>query len=182
MPSTRMRPRPVTSLALDEFDEGSTRLEFEVAAEELGLQDMDIGFTAPISVQLTVGRAMHMYSVDGYVRSSLSGECCRCLSPAVAGLKARIRFLLQRKEASDVEVEALEEQDDVDIVDPGTKEVDLNERLHDAVVLELPMRLYCKNDCKGLCPQCGQDFNVGACSCAEDAVDPRWEALAQLRK
>ena len=84
-------------------------------------------------------------------------------------------------EATAGEIEALEDQDDVDIVDPGTKEVDLVDRLHDAVVLELPLRLYCKTDCKGLCPQCGQDLNVDSCSCADDAIDPRWEALAQLK-
>jgi len=182
MLSPRMRQRPATVLTLDEFDEGVNRLDFEVAAEQLGLEGGDIRFSAPVAVTLTVGRAMHMYTIAGRVHTSLVGECCRCLLPATADLEAKIRFLLQRKEASDVEVEALEEQDDVDIVDPGTKEIDLVERLHDVVVLELPIRLYCKSDCKGLCPQCGQDFNAGTCACADDVVDPRWEALAQLRK
>ncbi|MDA0336127.1 MAG: DUF177 domain-containing protein [bacterium] len=182
MLSAHLRIRAVTVLALDEFDEGQNRLEFEVAAEQLGLAGGDICYTAPVMVQMTVSKALYMYTVDGRVRTSVAGECCRCLLPAAVDLEARIRFLLQRKEASGIEVEAFEEQDDVDIVDPGTKEVDLSERLHDAVVLELPLRLYCKSDCKGLCPQCGQDFNVGTCSCAGDVIDPRWEALAHLKK
>jgi len=181
MPPACPRQLPPTVLALDEIDEGSTRLEFDVEVEQLGLEDTDIVLTAPVSVQLTVGRTMHMYTVRGRLQTSVGGSCCRCLLPAAAALETEIRFLLQRKEASDDELEALADQDDVEIVDPGTKEVDLVERLRDAVVLELPMRLYCKMDCKGLCPQCGQDLNVGDCSCADNVVDPRWEVLSQLK-
>jgi|TARA_B100001964_G_C14184052_1_gene577694 uncharacterized protein len=168
-------------LALDEIEEGVNRMSFEVDARALDLGTTDVEVAAPVSAQLTVSRTMQMYTIRGQVRTSLQGACCRCLSPAVADLETEIQFLLQRKEASDDEIEALEDQDDVDIVDPGTKEVDLVDRLHDAVVLELPLRLYCKTDCKGLCPQCGQDLNVDSCSCADDAIDPRWEALAQLK-
>ena len=72
--------------------------------------------------------------------------------------------------------------DAVDIVDPGVREVDLGERLHDALILDLPLRLYCKADCRGLCAHCGQDLNAAACTCAEELVDPRWEALAHLKQ
>jgi uncharacterized protein len=182
MPPPRWRQRPPTVLALDDIEEGVNRIDIEVEVKQLGLGEIESDFTAPVVVQLTVARTMQMFTVKGRLRTSLGGNCCRCLLPATAEIEAEIRFLLQRKEASDLEIEAVEDQDDVDIVDPGTKEVDLVDRLHDAVVLEMPLRLYCKTDCKGLCPQCGQDLNVDVCSCVEDETDPRWEALAQLKK
>ena len=169
-------------IVLDEIDEGVNHLEFAVEASLLGLDDADFVPTAPVVVRLIVGRTMSMFNVSGRVQTSVAGECCRCLSPAHANIDADLRFLLQRKEASDVETEALEDQDDVDLVDPGTKEIDLAQRLHDIVVLEMPMRLYCRDDCKGLCPQCGQDFNAGTCSCDGEVIDPRWAALAELQK
>lgn len=181
-PSQRKRERPPTVILLDDLDEGVNHLEFAVDAALLGLEDADLGLSAPVAVQLTVGRTMSMFTVKGRVQTTIAGDCCRCLSPAGFAIEADIRFLLQRKEASDVETEALEDQDDVDLVDPGTKEIDLAQRLHDIVVLEMPMRLYCRRDCKGLCPQCGQDFNEGTCSCADEVIDPRWEALKQLKE
>ena len=80
------------------------------------------------------------------------------------------------------EVAAVAEEDEAEIVDPGVKEVDLVERLHDALVLEMPLRIYCKPDCLGLCPRCGEDRNRVACSCADQVDDPRWEVLAQLKQ
>lgn len=175
-------PTPPSVLILDELDEGVSQMSFDITAETLGVDPGDMNFPAPVRVQVSIGRTMQMFTVDGRVSGAVAGECCRCLQPAGADFTSKFRFLLQRKEASNDEVEALEDEEDVDLVDPGTKEVDLVDRLRDAVVLELPLRLYCKQDCKGLCPQCGQDFNSGDCSCADEAIDPRWEALASLKK
>jgi uncharacterized protein len=47
--------------------------------------------------------------------------------------------------------------------------------------LSLPVRTLCKPDCKGLCPRCGKNRNLEACTCEEGPADPRWEALADLR-
>lgn len=180
MPATT-KPTPPTVLVLDDFDEGVQRLTYSVVAEELGLAEDELRFAGPIEADITIGRAMQMFTISGTVQGTVEGECSRCLKPARGSFASEFRFLLQRKDANDEEVEALEDDEDVDIVDPGRKEVDLVDRLHDAVLLELPLRLYCKDDCKGLCARCGQDFNEGTCSCGDDDVDPRWEALAKLK-
>ena len=127
-----------------------------------------------MGVTLRMVRTLQMFSVSGSLRAGLRGECCRCLAAARARVEARMEFLLQRKEASEDELAALEDEDDVEIVDPGVREIDLVGRLHDALVLEMPLRIYCKPDCLGLCPRCGEDLNRVTCSCAEQVVDPRW--------
>lgn len=45
-----------------------------------------------------------------------------------------------------------------------------------------PIRILCRPNCKGLCPDCGQNWNDGPCACQEDKSDPRWAALAKLKK
>ena len=50
------------------------------------------------------------------------------------------------------------------------------------VELSLPMKPLCREDCAGLCAQCGQDWNEGRCSCVQVRVDPRWAALAMLKE
>ena len=183
MQSRRRRSeRHTTTLVLDEVEEGVSDLRLAVDPSLLELSDVELEIDGDVDVRLQVGRTLQMFSVSGSVHAALKGECCRCLAAARAEVDADVRFLLQRKEASEDEVEAVEEEDEVDIVDPGVKEVDLSERLHDALVLELPLRIYCKTDCQGLCPHCGQDLNTATCSCDQEATDPRWEALAQLKQ
>jgi len=57
----------------------------------------------------------------------------------------------------------------------------LEDVLREQVLLSLPVRTLCKPDCKGLCPRCGKNRNLEACSCDEAPSDARWEALAGLR-
>ncbi len=57
----------------------------------------------------------------------------------------------------------------------------LEDVLREQVLLSLPARTLCKEDCKGLCPHCGKNRNLEACSCEDGPADPRWEALAGLR-
>ncbi|MFH1569741.1 MAG: DUF177 domain-containing protein [Gemmatimonadota bacterium] len=168
-------------LFLDEFEEGISELAYQVPADDLGLADRFFAFPAPVAVSLKVVRGLQTFSLDGTVRWVVAGECCRCLAPVQQPMETRLRLLVQRREASREELEAYEDQDEVEIVDPGARQVDLAERLRDAIALELPMRIYCRDECKGLCPSCGQDLNAGACECAVESTDPRWEALARFR-
>ena len=59
-------------------------------------------------------------------------------------------------------------------------EIDFDELLEDAVILDFPMRMLCKEDCKGLCPRCGKDLNEGKCGCPEKEIDPRLAKLSKL--
>ena len=168
-------------LRFDDFEEGRTRLSFEVTAEEIELADAYFAFPTPLQVELSVQRSLETFMVEGEIRCSVEGECCRCLAGVEKEMTAPLRLLFQRKQATAMELEAVEEEDDVEIFDPGTQEVDLVDHLRDAVVTEVPVRIYCRQDCKGLCPQCGCDLNAGECSCSEETVDPRWAGLKELK-
>src|SRR5215213_1252628 len=60
--------------------------------------------------------------------------------------------------------------------------VDLDELVREQILLALPSRHLCREDCKGLCQRCGANLNNGPCSCEQGEVDPRWAALADLKK
>jgi len=115
--------------------------------------------------------------VDGRIHCCIKGECCRCLKEVEQLLEVPLKLLFQRKQATDEELEAMAEEEEVEILSPGIQEVDLADRIHDAVAIDLPVRVYCKEDCKGLCPGCGHDLNEGTCSCEKKETDPRWAAL-----
>lgn len=167
-------------LDLEGVDEGRNVINFAVTAAGIELADPYFQFPSPIEVDLLINRSLHTLSVKASVRFALVGECCRCTGCAEENVKADFDFLIQHMVATLEELEAMEEDEDVVIVDPGKHELDLTGRIREAAVLELPMRVYCRHDCRGLCPQCGQNLNGGECQCVELKVDPRWEALAKL--
>ncbi len=167
-------------LVLDDFEEGWTELETPLPAAALDLRDRNLDFSPLVWVRLAVQRFLQTFTVKGTVAFEVNGECCRCLAAVRQPLEAEVKVLIQRREATADLLEATAEEEDVEIVDPGAKVVDLTGRVRDAVALELPMRVYCREDCKGLCSSCGQDLNAGECGCSQEWTDPRWEALAGL--
>ena len=104
----------------------------------------------------------------GTVTAPWIGSCRRCLKPAAGTAEAEVREIF---ESEPVEGETYPLDHD---------RIDLEPLAREAVVLELPPAPLCREDCRGLCAQCGADLNEGSCSC-EAPVDPRWAALDDLR-
>ncbi|MEE2659372.1 MAG: DUF177 domain-containing protein [Candidatus Latescibacterota bacterium] len=169
-------------LQLDDIEEGLHEIHFEIGADALEVAPKDLQFSGPLQVRLTVGRTLQYFCIEGHIEAQVQGECCRCLEPAQQQISGIMKLMLQRKEADEDELEAIADEDEVDIVDPGTRKYDLGERVRDVIVLEIPLRLYCAKDCQGLCSSCGRNLNEGSCDCSDSTVDTRWEALAQLNE
>ena len=55
------------------------------------------------------------------------------------------------------------------------------EAAREQLLLALPLKVTCREDCKGLCPQCGKNLNQERCSCSTEVEDPRWAALKDVR-
>jgi uncharacterized protein len=60
--------------------------------------------------------------------------------------------------------------------------IDLADDVRQTVVLAVPLKLLCKEECKGLCPRCGADLNKELCICPPEALDARWETLRRFRE
>ena len=58
--------------------------------------------------------------------------------------------------------------------------IDLDDLVREQILLTLPSRVLCEDDCKGLCPVCGSDRNIVSCQCETNEIDPRWKALREL--
>jgi DUF177 domain-containing protein len=118
--------------------------------------------------------------VKGHVRVQMEADCDRCLEPA--------RFPID----SDFELyyrPVAEGYGEETAIDAGEAEmgfyegdgVELNEVLREFVLLTLPMQRLCREDCKGICPECGQNRNQKECQCQASAIDDRWQALKGMR-
>ena len=67
-------------------------------------------------------------------------------------------------------------------VDEKTEFVDLTDGIRESIILGLPTYPVCREDCQGICPQCGKNLNEGSCSCVVERHDDRWNVLDSLRK
>jgi len=123
----------------------------------------DVTFPEPGIVDLTVGRAARGILLRGRVRVRGEGVCSRCLAVVAIDLD---------EEVDEAIVPGSEPQDPLtlDNVLHGMA-LDVGDLARQVVDAALPLRLLCKENCAGLCPQCGANRNEGACACIEEEND-----------
>ncbi|WKV76138.1 DUF177 domain-containing protein [Streptomyces sp. PCS3-D2] len=161
------------------------RLSREIdAPADLGLAGV-IGVPegAPVKLSLRLESVMEGVLVTGTVRASATGECVRCLEAVGRELKADFQEMFSYPDADDrgrAKAEPADDaEDDEDTLFLEDGLFDLEPVLRDAVVLALPMQPVCREDCLGLCPDCGLSLNDDP-DHHHDAVDIRWAALQEL--
>ena len=117
----------------------------------------------------------------GRVTAGLELQCARCLEPVPQTVEREFE-LLYRPLGADAGRDELSVTDaEAEIGYYQGAGILLEDVLREQVLLALPLKTTCRDDCKGLCPQCGKNLNQEQCSCAATAEDPRWEALKGLR-
>jgi uncharacterized protein len=106
--------------------------------------------------------------------------CSRCLEPIQS--VCDIDFCEEFAPTVDVDSGArLSPPDDAFAIDER-QVLDLNEAIRQYRLASRSMQPLCRPDCRGLCPDCGSNLNLGLCSCPIKLADPRWQALTELRQ
>jgi uncharacterized protein len=120
--------------------------------------------------------------LSGKLATRLEVNCARCLEPVQHDV-ARSFELLYRPQGSDARAEELSVTDaEAEIGYYRGDGIELEDVLREQVLLAVPIKSLCREDCRGLCPHCGRNLNQEKCSCSEEVEDPRWEALKEIRK
>ncbi|CED91964.1 MAG: DUF177 domain-containing protein [Actinomyces succiniciruminis] len=117
--------------------------------------------------------------VRGHADVHLAGQCVRCLRDLEDDTTISFDELYFTPEAARAQAaEGDEEADELFIL--GDSTLDLEPALRDALVLALPFQPLCREDCAGLCPQCGERLDDLPADHHHEQLDPRWSALASL--
>jgi len=124
-------------------------------------RNSEIETKVPVQVKIDIFRSDAKITVKGEVRAVIKFSCDRCLEEFYKTLY--IPFYREVKESELVE---------------GCW--DDSEEIRQSIILSLPMKNLCKEDCLGLCPHCGTNLNVAKCSCKNNEVDERWGKLKKL--
>ncbi|MCU1483702.1 MAG: hypothetical protein JWN67_448 [Actinomycetia bacterium] len=124
---------------------------------------------APVTLDLELQSVNDGIVVKGTVSAPWTGECRRCLNTVDAVLTTDVMEIFE-DEPVDGETRKLDHD-----------RIDLEPVAREAVLLELPLAPLCKDDCAGLCAECGADRNAVDCGHGVDVVDERWSALGDLK-
>lgn len=131
----------------------------------------EIIFPNPVSVNGAVSNKADVTHIDLTCKVAVFKSCDRCGKPTEKQLTVNIDRVAVRELAG--------EEDDEILLLPD-EQLDLYELCFSEILLALPMKHLCNEDCKGICTNCGKNLNEGSCGCVTKSIDPRLEVLAKL--
>jgi uncharacterized protein len=129
---------------VDKIPEAGIELTENIKPETLLLDTQSVSFIRPVEVKANVLKSSSQLFVDVFLKAPVEYTCGKCLSKFEDIFEKRFSIV---REARPAEV------------------VELDDEIRQEIMLDYPMKIVCNAECKGLCPNCGQNLNVGKCEC-----------------
>ncbi|MGB9662778.1 MAG: YceD family protein [Moorellaceae bacterium] len=154
------------------------KFDFCEAWSELRVGGERIPLTEPVSVEGEITNTGKFLSLKGRVSTTLQLRCNRCLEAfsQVIDVPLGEEYCTPSVYASLPPGDEL--RDEVRVYEGDS--IDVGPVVDQALILALPMKWVCRDECLGLCPYCGQNLNEQGCHCRPQDIDPRLEVLARL--
>ncbi len=151
-------------------DNASLPIEYELDlswVEYMG----DYPLKKPVVLQGDISNKASLIRLNAHISYEYEACCDRCGCDAVQ----KINIELEKSLAVSIEGE----ESETILITPDMK-LDLDELVYSEVIVSLPMKHLCNEECKGICFKCGKNLNEGQCNCPQKEIDPRLSALAEL--
>ncbi len=161
-------------IVIQDIPEEGLTVELE---EQIHLEGYTV--SSPVRTELTVNKTANDVMIAGSITAELQMQCSRCLKGLKQAEEIPVSVLYHPAEEMGSEKHGLNDEE----MDTGFytgEELDLQELIREQILLSIQMKPLCSEDCKGICPKCGNDRNNSACNCAEKETDPRLEVLKKL--
>lgn len=154
---------------------GLYEYHFSVAPSELALES---NFHHPVQVNVALDKTTRQIYLRADVATRARCICDRCTDEFEQELanKYNVFYLYDDQSGADLTPE------DTQIIQPDTVYLELSEDVRQFVLLSLPLKLLCREECKGLCPRCGTNWNTARCDCKQESADSPWQGLEKLLK
>lgn len=140
-------------------------------------ENSNLSMEGDVVLDFRVDKILNEISVKGKMSCVINCYCSRCLEPVRITLDPAINLLLSpgksdKDHESDIDFENYEF---------GVEEIDISSYLKERIAISIPVKIVCRNDCKGLCSKCGTNLNYENCNCEREWVDPRFAKLKNLK-
>lgn len=144
--------------------------------------DTDLKILSPVQALIRIDKKNSEIFLKGTLSVTLQQQCSRCLKIFDTEMKIDIDTLYRPSKEIDVEEHYELKSDELETAFYKNDEIDIDDLLKEQILLNLPMKPLCSEQCKGLCPKCGTDLNITQCKCEVSEVDERLAVLKQLLK
>jgi len=160
---------------------GKNNFHQELTSEDIRWDVDRAQLTSPVRVDLTIRKIEDKLLFSGTCETEANFVCDRCLTETKYTVQKPFelyfRYRDRRNYSKDLELTAKETQE----CDYSGHEIDFSVYVREVLILTIPIKILCRDDCKGLCSHCGQNLNKGHCSCLTMQTDSRWEQLKALQ-
>ena len=158
------------------------QVEVDFAEKDLRLRSDVVASPRPVHSRLNITLAGEQIRVKGSLQAALEVACSRCLTGFRQELTKdfSLEYWPDPAVSEDGEEFALSYAE-LTVGFYRDDRLDLSAVICEQILLEVPMKPVCRDDCKGLCEQCGVNLNEGRCDCETTRLDPRLAVLAELK-
>lgn len=161
------------AVTLRALEHGPVEIAGSLAPDDARLDGLDVTLIRPVRVTGQVAAAgPGRYYWRGELDTTVRGACRRCLAAVDVPVRVPVGVMFTEDSSAD--------DPSAWVIEPNASVLDLSPAVREELILSAPTYVLCREDCRGLCPGCGEDLNVGACTC-RPSTDPRWGPLAALR-
>jgi len=164
----------VLRINISKLSEGTHHHSLKATPEEVGL---DSRFNREVQIEATLQKTSRQLYMHTEIKTGGTFTCDRCLED------------FQQEITQEYGVMFVPEQDavegdgeEVQVLSPDTTHIDLAEDVRQYVILGLPPKMLCREECAGLCPTCGANLNLAKCDCKNEEPDSRWSELQKILK
>ena len=148
--------------------------EIQLSESSHGMELLGHGhLTGNIEIKATIDRRDEDLNLKAEITSEAELVCDRCLSTFQHKISTKFDSYFNSKLSSQIH--------DIKQLHLNSPSIDISEDIRSAFVLTLSIRILCTENCKGLCPTCGVNWNNGSCSCHSVNSDSRWDKLKELQ-
>jgi uncharacterized protein len=173
-------------IEVERLSERGADFEQVYTPEEFSLEDDYARLAGSVRVAGHASRKRGEVDLRGSIEASVELNCDRCLAPVAMPVRLDFKAELGMTDKSAGATEATEatelQDTDLDFSTYDGEAINLDEIVREQILLSLPARQLCSDDCKGLCLDCGANLNEQTCDCKRNETDPRWSVLAELNK
>ncbi len=144
----------------------------------------EIRFAEPVHLAVTVTNIEVGFLVQGFIHAVVKRVCARCTETLTDEINSDFTGLFQQEKestshAGEEDEESEDEDENLEVYSYHGNTIDITDIVSDTITVEISMKPLCREDCRGLCPVCGQNLNEKECSCDTEEIDER---LADLKK
>ena len=133
-------------------------------------------FKERVEINSLIDKTSHQIYMQTQIGTTGVFQCDRCLDDYEQTIETSYKMFYLSNNTGTLKTPT----EEIKLIGPETTDIDLTDDIRQMVLLSVPLKLLCADECNGLCPRCGFNLNRGSCNCKEVISDPRYQGIQDL--